>query len=94
MSVLTGIAPQAILDLDPVMYDAMVEALGGRWSVGDEFAASALEIQHAIYVSGLAQGGVKNLPEPLKIPRPGEIEKKPRILSVREFASLHGTGGK
>ena len=92
MSVLTGIAPQSILDLDPAMYDAMVEAVGERWSVQDELMATQVELSHATYTAVLATGGVKRLPDVLRVPRPGDEVKdeKPRQISASEFLMLHG----
>lgn len=96
MSVLTGIAPDALLDLSPSLWDAMVEASNARWGNAEELAAQQVEGIHALYVATLAAAGAKQLPDPYQVPRPWEEpqkKQKPRQVSFTEFAGMYGTHG-
>lgn len=44
--------------------------VGGRWGISHELSAIGVELTHALLVAVLGIGGVKDLPDPLHIPRP------------------------
>ena len=96
MSVLTGIPPQYLLDLDPLLWEEMVEAMNERWSVSDEMGAQTVEMVHGLYSTTLAVAGVKDLPDPYRVPRPGDPGEaeaaRPRPVSFGEFAAAYGRG--
>jgi hypothetical protein len=57
---------------------ALVRKLSGGWSDDRELAAAQVEILHAIYRATLAAGGMKQLPPPLRIPRPNQYNAGPQ----------------
>lgn len=78
MAVALGLSPReldAIADSEPLLYDALVAGVRERWTTTDELLAGLYELTHAIYRVNLAQAGVKKIPEPLRVPRPGDETK-------------------
>jgi len=101
VSVATGIAPTALLELDwrwlEAVEQAAVERLRVRaWGPLEAMLADLLELTHASYVAYLATHLKKGarLPSPIKVPRPnadGEWpqpqDAKPAPLSPAAFAA-------
>jgi len=101
VSVATGIAPTALLELDWPWLEAVelaaVErqrAHARRWGPLEAMLADLLELTHASYVAYLATHLKKGarLPSPIKVPRPnadGEWpqDAKPAPLSPAAFAA-------
>jgi len=95
VSVELGLDPATLLELDGPMFDALEQAAGRRWTVADELAALGLELAHAHYRAFLATHSSKTtkLPEPLRVPRPGDEAFKPTpVLSAAAFALEWGPG--
>lgn len=60
----------------------------GGWTLADHLAAMNAELTHAVYVAVLAsipRTKPVKLPEPLRIPRPGNEPKQPRRVTPFEF---------
>lgn len=92
---MTNLSPSEILDLDAPSYDALLVAVNERWTQNEELMAQMVEMTHAIYVSGLAQSGVKKLPDPYRVQRPWEEAPepvKPKAMTFSQFALSHGKG--
>lgn len=98
MSVQTGIAPQALLDLDGEMFEAIVAAADERWPIELELQAVSVELLHAQLLAFLRVHGKQGtrLPEPLTIERPErERQHEPAPergarMSVGELSRLPG----
>ena len=89
----TGLDPASLLELDGEMIDALEQAAGQRWTVADEIAALGVELGHAHYRAFLAAHSTKNtrLPEPLRLPRPGDQSYAPTpVVSATAFAVEYG----
>jgi hypothetical protein len=88
--VLTGLPP-SVFEEDPVFFEALEAAAirqQTRWTRQDEFNASTLEMLHSLYLLTARANGAKNVGQPLRIPRPGDEEKKAAPMSPREFALM------
>lgn len=86
----TGLPP-SVFDDDPSLFDALEAAAvrdRGRWTRQDEFLASILEMLHALYLLTARAHGAKNVGQPLRIPRPGDEDKKAKQISPKEFAAM------
>jgi hypothetical protein len=88
MSVALGLDPQGLLELDARMFDALEQAAAERWTIADELAALRLELAHAHYRAFLAAHSSRKtqIPEPLRVPRPGDDVKPTPVLSPLAFA--------
>ena len=97
-------SPEDLLDLDLVLFDATVKAVGEReralsWGQSEELLATLIEVTHAHYQSFIQVNSKKgsNAGKPLRIPRPYDedgsapVSDTP-VVSHGEIASL--TGGK
>lgn len=54
--------------------DSALKSFEG-WTVSNELTATQAELTHALLVAVLGIGGVSDLPDPLRFPRPGEDKK-------------------
>lgn len=94
MAVLTGIAPQALVELDAPMFDALVSECDDRWPIEVELAALQLETTHALFRAFVYAHSPKRrgVIEPLTVPRPqsalDELPKLTPVVSIGEFAAL------
>lgn len=94
MAVLTGIAPQALVELDAPMFDAVVSEADERWPIEVELAALQLETTHALFRAFVYANSPKGkgMIEPLVVPRPqaalDELPKVTPVVSIGEFAAL------
>jgi hypothetical protein len=93
VSVETGIAPQALAELDAEMFAAVLGAAEKRWTPELELTASLLEVEHAALLAFARVHGRKGqkLPAALRVPRPGEEERpapRARRVSIRELAQM------
>jgi hypothetical protein len=82
MVIALGLTPSeldAIAESEPELYEALVVGVREKWTAVDEILAGLYELTQLNYRALLALGGVekRDLPEPVRIPRPGaEPEKK------------------
>jgi len=93
MSVALGISPASLLELDGAMVDALEQAAGQRWTVIEELLAMSFELAHAHYRAFLAahSSGKTRLPDPIRLPRPGEESFKPTpVVGATVFALEYG----
>jgi hypothetical protein len=79
----TGCAPAELLAGGRSYFDALVEEVGEErangWDV-TEMLATLVEINWAQYRALLALGGAKQIPQQLKVPRPGRAsQQQPRL---------------
>ena len=81
-------AAAALPDSEPELYDALVEAARTKWTTTDELLAGIYELTHANYRVLLGIGGVKqrDIPKPLRVPRPGEAKQTKKKASGAELA--------
>jgi hypothetical protein len=100
MSVAFGLSPrevERVADEAPGVLAAMRDEYARRWTTTDELLAGIYEVTHALYVATLAAGGVKqrDLPKPVRVPRPGDEVKKKKVASSSELAGwIRGRGGR
>lgn len=93
MVIAFGLPPReldAIADSDPRLLEAMVAEYERRqWTPEMELLAGLVELQHASYRQLLALSGAKgrDIPVPLRVPRPGDEVKKPKVASGNELAA-------
>jgi hypothetical protein len=91
---MTGCAPAELLGGGQLYFDALVERASERARVGydtTELLAGLVEISYASYRALLAMGGVKNLPQPIHVERPGErTRRRTRRVNWRELARRVG----
>lgn len=86
----TGLPPSVFED-DPILFEALEAAAirqHTRWTRQDEFNASILEMLHSLYLLTARAHGAKNVGQPLRIPRPGDEDKKAAPMSPRDFALM------
>ncbi len=61
-------------------HSALAQVMGWWWTNELELQAMIAELGHANVVATLSAAGAKNLPKPLRLPRPspdGEVEPEP-----------------
>lgn len=93
MAIALGLTPSeldAIADSEPELYEALIAGVRDKWTATEELLAGIYEVAHMNYRALLALGGVKEkeLPKPVRVPRPGEAakpKKKARTVSGPEL---------
>lgn len=102
MSVLYGLDPRALLDLDGPMFDALervadqrtVAKYGPLWTIRDEYAAATLELLDGQLRQFIAVHLTKGRrpPPPIRVPRPDPEGgfAGPPVLSASAFAAEYG----
>lgn len=86
----TGLPP-SVFENDYELFEALEAAAVSqmeRWTRQDELNASILEMLHSLYLLTARANGAKNVGDPIRIPRPGDEEKKAALMSPREFARM------
>jgi len=91
---MTGCAPAELMAGGRDYFDALVQRADNRMSLGyesTELLATLVEVTFASYRALLALAGVKNLPEQIKVPRPGtQVRKRGSVADLREWVRTHG----
>lgn len=62
-----------------------------RWTTTHELLSQLLELVSIVRVEALAANGVKRweLPDVLRVPRPGQEEEPVKTITPSQFARLH-----
>ena len=92
MAVALGLSPReldAIADSEPELLAELAVAVRERWTTETELLAGIYELTHANYrvLLSLAGAKKKDIPEPLRVPRPGgSSAPKKKAATPAEFA--------
>ena len=74
MSVATGIGPAELVELDGLMFDALVEAVDERWSPELELAATLVELESTHLLAYVQAHSRKRVTaSPIEWPRPAWV---------------------
>jgi hypothetical protein len=93
---MTGCGPAELLAGGRAYFDALCDKAAERRRIGwdqHEMLASLAEISFAQYRTLLALSGAKEIPDPLRIRRPGEVERKRERISWRDLKRIVSRGG-
>jgi hypothetical protein len=94
MSVALGLPPsevERVGEENPDLLAAMKQALDDRWTTETEPPAGLYELAHNTNRPLPAPGGAKDIPDPVKVPRPGRHQTPERrtVATSAEFAAWH-----
>lgn len=93
VAALTGISPDALLELDGPTWRELVRAVDARWTHVDEMLAFHAELLWELIRITIASNGQRP-PAQLRLPRPHDEQPKPRRKStaseVAAFARAQG----
>lgn len=91
----THIAPDALARCDLTTLLTLAEEVreeheAKQWTTLHELLAGIVDLLGVMRVENLARGGVKpwRLPEPRRVPRPGEKRPEQVAFTAREFALM------
>jgi hypothetical protein len=100
VSVATGIAPSELVELDGLMFDALVEAVAERWGPELELAALQVELESSLLIAYAQAHSRKRITAtPTVWPRPAWVRegREPELepaaaarVGIAELAALAG----